>query len=322
MVKQNNKIPKVSIIVPVFNVKDYIRECLDSLLNQKLKDIEIICGDGGSSDGTLEILKEYEKKDKRIKVISKKGSGYGQSVNEGIAIAKGEYIGIVESDDKVGKNMYKTLYHYAKDYDLDWIRSDIYFYYSRKKGLRKLYRESITYNQNFYNQVLNPQEDIRPFRTTLHTWAGIYKKEFLKKHKIKHSETPGGSFQDVGFYLKTLYYATRVCFIKKAFYKWRQDNENSSIHYDPQKLIDKSFNEWELNKQYLLKNKKTTDRMWASYNFRRYYSYLWTIEMAGELKNQATAFAKKELRQAYQENKVSQEFFSETEWSKFLEFIK
>ena len=93
--------PKVTIIVPVFNVKTYLAECLDSILNQTLTEIEIICGDGGSNDGSLDILYDYEKRDSRIKVITKEKSGYGQSVNDCMNMAKGEYIGIVESDDVV-----------------------------------------------------------------------------------------------------------------------------------------------------------------------------------------------------------------------------
>ena len=86
---------KVSVIVPVFNVRPYIMECLDSILNQTLQDIEIICGDGGSTDGTLEVLNEYASKDARIRIVSKGGSGYGQSVNDCIKIARGQYLGLV-----------------------------------------------------------------------------------------------------------------------------------------------------------------------------------------------------------------------------------
>lgn len=109
-----NKKPKVTIIVPVFNVVKYLKECLDSILNQTLEDIEVICGDGGSNDGSLEILEQYAKKDVRLKYISKEKSGYGQSVNECMDMAKGEYIGIVESDDKVDPRMYENLYYVAK----------------------------------------------------------------------------------------------------------------------------------------------------------------------------------------------------------------
>ena len=316
--------PKVSVVVPVFNVKSFLKECLDSILNQTLKQIEVICGDGGSTDGSLEILREYEKKDPRVRVISKKGSGYGQSVNECMDMARGEYIGIVESDDKVAPDMYEILYCEAKTKDLDWIRSDIYFYYSGMPKNKQLSRESIVYgNNDLYHKVLNPQVDTAPYNSALHTWAGIYKKSFLDKYHIRHHETPGGSYQDVGFYLRTLYYATRVYFLDKPFYYWRQDNPGSSIHYNSKSLVEKSKYEWELNKEYLLYSSNVTNMQWGSFNFRRYFSYQWTIEMAeGEYKEEMRKFAKKELKEAYDKGQVMKEFFDENEWNKFLKFIK
>lgn len=316
----NNNI-KVSIIVPIYNVKKYLVECLESIINQTLTDIEIICGDGGSTDGSLEILKDYEKKDSRIKIISKKGSGYGQSVNECIKLATGDYIGIVESDDCIDLQMYETLYGIAKQDDLDWIRSDIFFYYpNRKKSI--LVQDSIIYGQNYYNVVLNPQTDSRPFRSALRTWAGIYKRSFLKKFNISHNETPGASFQDVGFYLKTLFYADRVYFLNKSFYKWRQNNPNSSIHYDSKKLVEKSLNEWQINKDYLLKNKNTSKRMWGGFNYRRYFSFLWTIQMANETEKECvTKYAKKELRYAILHGQIQKNFFGFREWIRFLLFV-
>ncbi len=315
--------PKVTVVVPVFNVAKFLRECLDSILNQTMKQIEVICGDGGSNDGSLEILREYEKKDPRVKVISKKGSGYGQSVNECMDMARGEYIGLVESDDKVAPDMYETLYYEAKKNDLDWIRSDIYFYYAEMPKNKQLSRESIVYgNNDLYNKILNPQFDTSPYNSALHTWAGIYKKDFLNKYHIRHHETPGGSYQDVGFYLRTLYYAKRVCFIENPFYYWRQDNPGSSIHYNSKSLVEKSKKEWELNKEYLLSSSNVTDMQWFSFNFRRYFSYQWTIDMAeGEDKEIFTEYAKRELKEAYDTNRISKDFFDESEWNKFLQFI-
>ena len=91
--------PKVSIVVPIYNVEKYLRQCLDSVVNQTLKEIEIICVDDGSTDSSPEIIQEYVEKDNRVKVISKPNSGYGNSMNRGFDMAEGEYIGIVESDE-------------------------------------------------------------------------------------------------------------------------------------------------------------------------------------------------------------------------------
>ena len=107
---------KVSIVIPICNVERYLKECLDSVINQTLKDIEIICVDDGSTDASLSILRTYEKMDTRIKVITKQNSGYGNTMNVGMDIAIGEYIGIVESDDYIEKNMFERLYNTAVQY--------------------------------------------------------------------------------------------------------------------------------------------------------------------------------------------------------------
>jgi glycosyltransferase involved in cell wall biosynthesis len=105
--------PKVSIIVPIYNVEKYLRECLDSIVKQTLKDIEIVCVNDGSTDSSLDIIKEYAEKDERVKYIDKPNSGYGISMNQGLDKAQGEYIGIVESDDFIKPEMFEELYNLA-----------------------------------------------------------------------------------------------------------------------------------------------------------------------------------------------------------------
>lgn len=113
--------PKVSILMPACNVEKFLRECMDSVVNQTLEDIEIICIDDGSKDATGDILDEYAEKDSRIKVIHKPNSGYGHSMNVGIDNATGEYIGIVETDDFADLNMFEELYAVAKRCNADEI---------------------------------------------------------------------------------------------------------------------------------------------------------------------------------------------------------
>ncbi len=312
--------PKVSVIVPVFNVAAYLRECLDSILGQQLSDIEVICGDGGSTDGSLQIIQEYAANDPRVRYISKEGSGYGQSVNECMDMARGEYIGIVESDDAITPDTYAVLYALAKENDLDWIRGDIYYYYSGMPEGEQLKRESIIYGGDFYNQVLDPQTDYRPYKSGLRTWSGIYKTSFLNSNGIRHNETPGGSYQDVGFYLKTLYYARRVYFVDKAFYMWRQDNPGSSVHYNSTKLVERSLREWKLNREYLDSHPDIGKRAFASYNYRKFFSYCWTIDMArGADKDVVKRIAAEEFTGALENGEIDKGFFEEWEWSRFLE---
>lgn len=312
---------KVSIVVPVFNVEKYLEECLESICSQSLREIEIICGDGGSTDNSLSIIQKYAEKDSRVKFISVKGSGYGQSMNDCMQMAQGEYIGIVESDDKVVPEMYEELYKIAHDNDLDWVRGDI-FYYRKEENNEILERESILYGAPYYNVVLNPQVDYGPYKSGMRTWSGIYKRDFLNKYDIRHNETPGGSYQDVGFYLKTLYYATRVYFVDKPYYMWRQDNPNSSIHYDEEKLAEKSLNEWKLNWNYLIEN-NLGKRAIASYNYRKFFSYRWTAEMtSGKIRDRVIKTAYKELSEAYAADEIDRNFYTDYEWEAFQLLIK
>ena len=111
--------PKISVIIPVYNVEKFLRECLDSVVNQTMRDIEIICVNDGSTDGSLDILKEYAKKDDRIIVINQTNGFVGSARNNGLKIAKGEYIQFVDSDDYLELNACETAYKYALQYDSD-----------------------------------------------------------------------------------------------------------------------------------------------------------------------------------------------------------
>jgi glycosyltransferase involved in cell wall biosynthesis len=102
--------PKVSIVIPVYNVEKYLRQCLDSVVNQTLKDIEIICVNDGSTDNSLQILEEYANKDDRIKIINKDNGGLSSARNAGLEIATGVYIGFVDSDDYIEIETYNEAY--------------------------------------------------------------------------------------------------------------------------------------------------------------------------------------------------------------------
>lgn len=121
--------PKISIVIPVYNVEKYLKQCLDSAVNQTLLEIEIICVDDGSTDNSGSILDEYAQKDTRIKVIHKENAGYGKAMNDGLAKATGEYFAVLESDDFIVKDAYEIFYREAKLHDADIVRSD-YFDYS------------------------------------------------------------------------------------------------------------------------------------------------------------------------------------------------
>lgn len=111
--------PLVSVIVPIYNVEKYIDRCLNSIINQKLEDIEIILVDDGSPDNCPQICENYRKKDDRIKVIHKENEGLGYARNSGIKIANGKYISFIDSDDYISEEFLYNLYTKAIEYDAD-----------------------------------------------------------------------------------------------------------------------------------------------------------------------------------------------------------
>ena len=219
--------PKVSIIIPVYNVEKYLRECLDSVVNQTLSDIEIICVNDGSTDSSPQILKEYADKDSRVKVINKENSGYGASINIGLDNATGEYIGIIESDDYAEPNMFENLYNLAKENDADIVKSAWYYYFSVPM-VRNIKTNAF---KNFKtNSVLNISIDPDIFAIMPTIWSAIYKHSLITDNKIRLLETMGASFQDTSFAFKVNSYAERIVLTDNAYVHYRQDNENSSIN--------------------------------------------------------------------------------------------
>ncbi len=217
---------KVSVIVPVYNAEKYLAQCLDSILAQTLREIEVICVDDGSTDNSGKILDQYAMQDKRVKVLHRENRGYGAAMNAGLDTAAGEYVGIVESDDCILPEMYRTLYEAADAEKPDVVKSDAYFWY-----------EMIGYRKNTHPAHLNPYYDRTLgdldrntfFDFYMNIWTGIYKREFLISEKIRFHESPGASYQDNGFWLQTLLYCKKAKWISQAFYLYRQDNEASSV---------------------------------------------------------------------------------------------
>lgn len=219
---------KVSIVIPVYNVERYLEECLDCVVNQTLRDIEIICVNDGSTDRSGEILAEYAGRDDRVIVINKKNAGYGHAVNMGVRVAGGEYIGIVEPDDYLELEMMEELYDTASRLKLDVIKAD-FDIVRGELGKRAYSRQKICKNYDLYHQITNARKNKDIFHASLFTWAGLYRKEFLQQNGIWHNESPGASYQDNGFWFQVFVKAQSIYFVNKSFYRLRRDNPDSSI---------------------------------------------------------------------------------------------
>lgn len=262
--------PLVSIVVPVCNVEKFLSECLDSVIKQTLKEIEIICVDDGSTDKSLEILKKYASTDNRIKVISKKNSGYGNTMNVGNDAATGEYIGIVESDDYVKPEMFERLYQTAKAYNADVVKSNHYTF-STKEGKVKKELHYTCNSLDYYNKVLNVKEYEEIYDFVMMNWTGIYKTDFLRKNNIRYNETPGASFQDNGYWFQVMTLAERIVFINEAFYFYRQDNPNSSINN--KKKVYCICDEFDYMRKFLENHPEEYKRHILTYVKKKFFNY-------------------------------------------------
>lgn len=223
---QQTKKIKVSILVPCCNVEKYLRQCLDSIVGQTLKDMEIIVINDGSTDETLDIINEYAARDKRIRVLDKENEGYGKSMNRGLDMARGEYIGIVESDDWVDADMFESLVKIADDTGVDVVKSNFY-QYTTTDGEKNIKQNVLP--QCDTGHVINPGRESGIFWTLPSIWAAIYRRDFLVKNDIRFLESPGASYQDTGFNFKVWAMASRAYLTDRAYLHYRCDNANSSV---------------------------------------------------------------------------------------------
>lgn len=220
---------KVSVLVPIYNVEKYLQQCLESLLRQTLKEIEIICINDGSTDTSLSIIQRYKSKDERIVLLNKKNSGYGDSMNKGLSLAKGEYIAILESDDFAEQDLLGKLYSLAKENSLDVIKGNYRLYWSDGKTKNNKWNREIL-EANIIGSVVNPKDHTEICLIPPSIWSGLYKRSFLMSNKIQFHPSPGASYQDTGFAFKVWASASKVMLIDYAGINYRQDNGASSMN--------------------------------------------------------------------------------------------
>lgn len=220
---------KISVIVPVYNVEKYLDRCMESITNQTLKDIEIICVNDGSTDNSKSILEKYKNNDERITIIDKSNRGYGSACNTGLRLAKGEYISIIEPDDFINENMYSDLYNIAAKNNADIVKSAFYEYVdsncengesATKINWSDIYKmPTKIFKINEFTQFLYFHPSI---------WSCIYKREFLTKNSVWFVEPKGAGWADNPFQVKTLCLAQRIFYTDTPYYYYRLNNPNSS----------------------------------------------------------------------------------------------
>lgn len=236
---QFDEMPKVSVIIPVYNSEEYLKECLDSVVNQTIKEIEIICVDDGSSDNSLAILKEYAQNDHRITVLSQENLHAGVARNAGLAVAKGEYIHFLDSDDWVGLDTYEKLYNLIRENNVPFLKFRSYTYDNQSKQIVNRYFTNMgAVKEAQFNKYLSFKKD---YKTLINVsdapWSGIYSRKFLVDNHILFDNLLCAN--DTSFFYRCLVNADRILLVKDRFVYYRINNSTSLIgnrayHFDCQ----------------------------------------------------------------------------------------
>ncbi len=240
--------PKVSIIVPVYNVQKYLDRCIDSLINQTLFEIEIILVDDSSTDSSLEICKKRAEADSRIKVIHKENEGAGKARNAALQIARGEYIGFTDSDDYVDINMFKTLYEKAVKYDSDLIMSGVSFvdgnmFSSEGDCVRKIYFKDDTHfespeeiNKLKMGIVGAEPQDEDDSKYGMSIWKNLFRHDIIKQNNIVFQSEREMLSEDALFMIDFISCIKKATGINEAFYNYCRNEDSISKSYKKDRM--------------------------------------------------------------------------------------
>ena len=317
--------PKVSIVMPSLNVRPYIEQCIESVLRQTLPDLEIICVDAGSGDGTRQILQHYADTDPRVRILDSDRKSYGYQVNLGIDAAQGEYLGIVETDDFAEPDMYEKLYRAAAEDDLDVCKAGFFFYWSQPEEKNEPFpiASSVAAGRVFcpVTDFRAPLEQVDFFNIKPSIWSAIYRRSFLNQQQIRLNETPGASFQDTAFNFKVWSLAQRVRLLPDCVLHYRQDNEQSSVN-NPGKaycLCD----EYAVIDEFLDSHPSLKGKLEGVKVRLKYDAYIWNCNrLDASLKMDFLNRASGEFRQELEKGYADRSYFITYKWKAFLLIIQ
>lgn len=215
--------PLVSIVVPIYRVERYLRQCVDSILVQTLKRIEIILVDDGSPDNCPAIADEYAAQDSRVVVVHQANGGYGKAVNNGISVARAPYIGIIESDDWIEPTMFEKLYNRAVETGADLVKCLFWEYNSQEVEEKQnvlIFRSVADFRQAPDGVFIAREwENIFMFPASL--WSCLYKADFIRK--VPLIETAGAAYQDTPFVMETMALAKSISIVKEPLVHYRRE---------------------------------------------------------------------------------------------------
>lgn len=226
---------KVSVIVAIYNVEEYLERCLNSLVNQTLREIEIILIDDGSTDNSSKICDDYAKKDRRIVVIHKKNQGLGMARNSGLDLATGEYVVFVDSDDFVVKNAYQEMYETIKLNNADMLITNYYEFDTKNniaKELNTIYKTRIVEGEQIKkiacqmlgaNPIEQGAEDIG-----MSVWKNMYSRRFIEENQLRFYSEREFVSEDAIFQLMAIPKMKKLSMLTNCYYYYCK-NESQSL---------------------------------------------------------------------------------------------
>ncbi len=217
---------KVSVVVPVYNVEKYLKQCLDSLVNQTLEDIQIICVNDGSTDSSLNILEEYGKDDSRIQIVSQKNKGLSGARNAGMKHIKGQYTFFIDSDDWIELDTLEQLYNESKTLDLDVLIYQVLNYHEDSGEFEETQYGCIEAVSESFDSKVFTYKDVLDvlFKIPHSAFNKLYKTSFLKNIQVEFLESL--NYEDVPFFFSVFLKASKVSILRKPlyFYRVREDS--------------------------------------------------------------------------------------------------
>lgn len=284
--------PKVSVLIPIYNVERYLEASLDSLRAQTLDDFEAICVNDGSTDGSRALLQRYLDEDGRFRVIDKENSGYGASMNRGLDEARGDFVAILEPDDLYEPDALEKLVGAAEATGAEVAKADFWLYWSVPEERR----ERFGFTDGLpHGEAVAPIDHLSAFYRKPSIWSAVYRRDFLEREGIRFTETPGASYQDAGFNFKVWAAAERAVFLPDAVLSYRQDNEQSSVN-SPGKLYC-VCDEYAEMERFLRERPERRELLEGVKERMKLDTYLWNYErLAPGLREEFLARASEELR--------------------------
>ena len=220
---------KISVIMPVYNSEKYLEIALDSIVNQNLEDIEIICINDGSRDSSLKILQEFANKDSRIVIVNKENEGQSVARNIGVNMAQGEFLGFVDSDDWVDLDYFEKLYKAAKKYNCDVASAGFKKCRKRRQSIKKRYEAELVCT------TTNDKIRLDNLPNDNYIWNKIYRREAWINNNFEFQA--GRYYEDIALVIKLLHKLGKMITVPDVYYNYRE-NPDSTVKQRSRKHIN------------------------------------------------------------------------------------